>query len=129
LDHLFQIGAPVVFLRVLIESVFFQRATRSCVGLRIFNRIAARWYSKALARPRRSCEPFTELLNSGALAGFAGDSDCLSPLVDVFRRHDKVTCPGETPASRAGDNVSTNEIHCAVSKTSKLCKEEARRST
>jgi hypothetical protein len=73
--------------------------------------------------PRRSCEPFTELLSSGALAGFAGDSDCLSPLVDAFRRHDKVTCPGETPASRAGDNVSTNEIHCAVSKTSKLCKE------
>jgi nicotinamidase-related amidase len=54
------------------------------------------------------------------LAGFAGESSCLSTLIDAFHRNHKVTYLCDASASHALDDVSADEIHRAVSKISGL---------
>jgi nicotinamidase-related amidase len=71
-----------------------------------------------------SCEPFTALVNQSrggiVLAGFAGESACLSTLIDAFHRNHRVTYLCDASASHALEDVSADEIHRAVSKISGL---------
>ena len=71
------------------------------------------------------CELFTALVNQSLggieLAGFAGESACLSTLIDAFHRNHrnhKVTYPSDASASRALDEMSADDVHRAVSKIS-----------
>jgi nicotinamidase-related amidase len=51
----------------------------------------------------------------------AGESSCLSTLIDAFHRNHKVTYLCDASASHTLDDVSADEIHRAVSKISGLC--------
>ena len=50
----------------------------------------------------------------------AGESSCLSTLIDAFHRNHKVTYLCDASASHALEEVSADEIHRAVSKISGL---------
>jgi nicotinamidase-related amidase len=69
-----------------------------------------------------SSEPFAALVNHSqggiVLAGFAGESACLSTLIDAFHRNHKVTYLSDASASHALDDMPADEIHRAVSKIS-----------
>src|SRR5258708_19509472 len=71
-----------------------------------------------------SCEPFTAVVNQSrggiVLAGFAGESACLSTLIDAFHRNHKVTYLCDASASHALEDMSADEIHRAVSRISGL---------
>jgi nicotinamidase-related amidase len=54
------------------------------------------------------------------LAGFAGESACLSTLIDAFHRNHRVTYLSDASASHAPEDMSADEVHRAVSKISGL---------
>ena len=80
--------------------MLFERASRSCY----------------------SCERFSALVSQSRggmeLAGCAGESACLSTLIDAFHRNHKVAYLCDASASHALDDVPADEIHRAVSKIS-----------
>jgi len=124
LDHSRTIGLPVAFIRMLNESAFFNRATPFVRWIEGFEPYRN---EMIFERSRPSCyssEPFAALVNHSrggiVLAGFAGESACLSTLIDAFHRNHKVTYLCDASASHALDDVSADEIHRAVSKISGL---------
>jgi nicotinamidase-related amidase len=52
------------------------------------------------------------------LVGFAGESACLSTLIDAFHRNHKVTYLTDASASHALDEMSADDVHRAVAKIS-----------
>jgi nicotinamidase-related amidase len=124
LDHSRRIGLPIAFIRMFNESPFFNRATpfvrwiegfEPCRHEMVFERSSPSCYSS---------EPFAALVNQSrggiVLAGFAGESACLSTLIDAFHRNHKVTYLCDASASHALEDVPAGEIHRAVSKISGL---------
>jgi len=69
-----------------------------------------------------SSEPFAALVDQSrgglVLAGFAGESACLSTLIDAFHRKHKIAYLCDASASHALDEMPADEIHRAVSKIS-----------
>ncbi|HEY8333167.1 MAG TPA: isochorismatase family protein [Tardiphaga sp.] len=118
--HCRRVGLPVAFMRSLGESAFFNRASpfgRWIDGFEpqrnemIFERSSPSCYSS---------ESFTAMMSQSpggfVLAGFAGESACLSTLVDAYHRRHKVTFLHDASASHALDDVPADEVHRAVSK-------------
>lgn len=73
------------------------------------------------------CEPFAAFMDQSrggiVMAGFAGESSCLSTLIDAFRCKHKVTYLFDASASHALDDLSADQVHRAVSTISGLCAE------
>lgn len=124
LDHSRKMGLPIAFIRLLDDSAFFNRATpfvRWIEGFEphrnemIFERSSPSCYSSEL---------FASLMskNQGGfvLAGFAGESACLSTLVDAYHRGHKVAYLADASASHALDDMAASEVHRAISKVSGL---------
>jgi len=120
LDHCRKVGLPVAFLRFFGDSAFFNRASpfgRWIEGFEpqrnemIFERSSPSCYSS---------EPFAALMSQSSgglvLAGFAGESACLSTMVDAYHRRHKVAFLCDASASHALDDVPADEVHRAVSK-------------
>jgi nicotinamidase-related amidase len=124
LDHSRRIGLPVAFIRMLNESAFFNRATPFVRWIEGFEPYRNEMIFERSSPSCYSCEPFTALVNQSrggiVLAGFAGESACLSTLIDAFHRNHKVTYLCDASASHALDDMSADEIHRAVSKISGL---------
>jgi nicotinamidase-related amidase len=124
LDHARRIGLPVAFVRMLSESAFFNRATPFARWIEGFEPYRSEMIFERGNPSCYSCEPFTALMNQSrggmVLAGFAGESSCLSTLIDAFHRNHKVAYLCDAAASHALDDVSAGEIHRAVSKISGL---------
>ena len=124
LDHAREIGLPVAFMRLLNESAFFNRATPFVRWIEGFEPYRNEMVFERSSPSCYSCEPFAALMNQSrggiVLAGFAGESACLSTLIDAFHRNQKVTYLCDASASHALENVSADEIHRAVSKISGL---------
>jgi nicotinamidase-related amidase len=114
-DHSRGIGLPVAFIRMLNESAFFNRATPFVRWIEGFEP-----YRNEMVFERS--EPFAALVNQSrggiVLAGFAGESACLSTLIDAFHRNHKVTYLCDASASHALDDMPADEIHRAISKIS-----------
>jgi nicotinamidase-related amidase len=123
LDHSRRIGLPVAFIRMLNESVFFNRATRF---VRWIGGFEPHRNEMVRANPScYSCEPFTALAiqsrGGTVLAGFAGQSTCPSTLIDAFHRNHrnhKVSYLSDASASHALDEMPADDVHHAVSKIS-----------
>jgi nicotinamidase-related amidase len=124
LDHSRRIGLPVAFIRMFNESAFFNRATpfvrwiggfEPCRNEMVFERSSPSCYS---------CEPFAALVNQSrggiVLAGFAGESACLSTMIDAFHRNHQVTYLCDASASHTLEDMPADEVHRAVSKISGL---------
>jgi nicotinamidase-related amidase len=122
LDHSRKVGLPVAFIRMFSESAFFNRATpfvgwiegfEPCRNEMVFERTSPSCYSS---------EPFTALATQSrggiVLAGFAGESACLSTMIDAFHRNQKVTFLCDASASHALDEMTADEVHRAVCKIS-----------
>jgi nicotinamidase-related amidase len=124
LDHSRRVGLPVAFMRLVNESAFFNRATPFVRWIEGFEPYRNEMVFERNSPSCYSCEPFTALVNQSrggiVLAGFAGESACLSTLVDAFHRNHKVTYLCDASASHALDDVSADDIHRAVSKISGL---------
>jgi nicotinamidase-related amidase len=124
LDHARRIGLPVAFVRMLSESAFFNRATPFARWIEGFEPYRSEMIFERGSPSCYSCESFTALMNQSrggiVLAGFAGESSCLSTLIDAFHRNHKVTYLCDASASHALEDVSADEIHRAVSKMSGL---------
>jgi nicotinamidase-related amidase len=124
LDHARDIGLPVAFMRLINESAFFNRATPFVRWIEGFEPYRNEMVFERSSPSCYSCEPFTALMNQSrggiVLAGFAGESACLSTLVDAFHRNDRVTYLCDASASHALEDVPADEIHRAVSKISGL---------
>jgi nicotinamidase-related amidase len=124
LDHARRIGLPVAFVRMLSESAFFNRATPFVRWIEGFEPHRNEMIFERGSPSCYSCEPFTALMNQSrggiVLAGFAGESSCLSTLIDAFHRNHKVTYLCDASASHALEEVPADEIHRAVSKISGL---------
>ncbi len=71
-----------------------------------------------------SSEPFTALVNQSrggiVLVGFAGESACLSTVIDAFHRNHKVAYLSDASASHALDDMSADDVQRAVSRISAL---------
>jgi nicotinamidase-related amidase len=124
LDHARDIGLPVAFMRLLNESAFFNRATPFVRWIEGFEPYRNEMVFEHSSPSCYSCEPFAALMNQSrggiVLAGFAGESACLSTLVDAFHRNHRVTYLCDASASHALEDVPADEIHRAVSKISGL---------
>jgi nicotinamidase-related amidase len=124
LDHAREIGLPVAFMRLLNESAFFNRATPFVRWIEGFEPYRNEMVFERGSPSCYSCEPFAALMNQSrggiVLAGFAGESACLSTLIDAFHRNHKVIYLYDASASHALEDVPADEIHRAVSKISGL---------
>jgi nicotinamidase-related amidase len=122
LDHSRRIGLPVAFIRMLSESAFFNRATPFVRWIEGFEPHRNEMVFERNSPSCYSCAPFTALVNQSrgdiVLAGFAGESACLSTLIDAFHRNHKVTYLCDASASHAREDIPADEIHRAVSKIS-----------
>lgn len=124
LDHCRRVGLPVAFTRFLDNSAFFNRATPFARWIEGFE---PQRHEMIFERSSPSCyasEPFAALMeqNTGGfvLAGFAGESACLSTLVDAHHRNHKAVFLCDASASHALDDVSAGDVHRAVSKITGL---------
>jgi nicotinamidase-related amidase len=124
LEHARRIGLPVAFVRMLSESAFFNRATPFVRWIEGFEPHRNEMIFERSSPSCYACEPFSALMNQSrggiVLAGFAGESSCLSTLIDAFHRNHKVTYLCDASASHALDEVPADDIHRAVSKISGL---------
>jgi nicotinamidase-related amidase len=122
LDHSRRIGLPVAFIRMLNESAFFNRATPFVRWIEGFEPYRNEMVFERNSPSCYSCEPFAALVNQSrggiVLAGFAGESACLSTLIDAFHRKHKVIYLRDASASHALDDMSADEVHRAVSRIS-----------
>ncbi len=71
-----------------------------------------------------SSEPFTALVNQSrgavVLVGFAGESACLSTMIDGFHRNHNVAYLSDASASHALDDMPADDVQRAVSRISAL---------
>lgn len=124
LDHSRQIGLPVAFIRMVNESAFFNRATPFVRWIEGFEPYRNEMVFERGSPSCYSSEPFTALVNQSrggiVLVGFAGESACLSTMIDAFHRNHKVAYLCDASASHALDDMSADDIHRAVSRISAL---------
>ena len=124
LDHSRQVGLPVAFIRMVNESAFFNRATPFVRWIEGFEPYRNEMVFERGSPSCYSSEPFTALVNQCrggiVLVGFAGESACLSTMIDAFHRNHKVAYLCDASASHALDDMSADDIHRAVSRISAL---------
>jgi nicotinamidase-related amidase len=122
LDHSRRIGLPVAFVRMLNESAFFNRATPFARWIEGFEPSRNEMIFERARPSCYSCEPFAALMNQSrggiVLAGFAGESACLSTMVDAFHRNHEVTYLSDASASHALDGIPAEQVHQVVTKIS-----------
>jgi nicotinamidase-related amidase len=122
LDHSRSLGLPVAFIRMVAESAFFNRATPFVRWIEGFEPHRNEMVFERASPSCYSCEPFTALVNQSrggiVLVGFAGESACLSTLIDAFHRNHKVSYIADASASHALDEMSAEDVHRAVGKIS-----------
>jgi nicotinamidase-related amidase len=124
LDHSRSIGLPIAFTRLLDDSAFFNSATPFSRWIEGFEPSRNEMIFERSSPSCYSSEQFAALLNRCrggiVLAGFAGETACLSTLIDAFHRNHRVTYLSDASASHALEDVPADQIHRAVSKISGL---------
>ncbi len=118
LDHARSNGFPVAFLRQFSRSAYFNRATTFSGWIKgfeptgadmVFDRESPSCYSSTLfAQFMDSCE------GHFALAGFAGETACLSTAIDAFHRNHEFSYLADASASHALGDLSAAEVQKAV---------------
>jgi nicotinamidase-related amidase len=124
LHHSRSLGLPIAFVRMLDDSAFFNRATPFVRWIEGFEPYRNEMVFERSNPSCYSSEPYALLMSQCrggvVLAGFAGESACLSTLIDAFHRNHKVTYLSDASASHALEDVSADHIHQAVSKIAGL---------
>ena len=119
LAHARATGIPVAFSRWTGRSTFFNRATPFAGWIEGFEPLPS---DMIFERERPSCyanENFSDMLQYAGghmvLAGFAGESACLSTIVDAFHRDHRITYLADASASHDLGDVTAADVHRAVS--------------
>jgi nicotinamidase-related amidase len=122
LDHSRKMGLPIAFTRLLDDSAFFNRATPFVQWIEGFEPQRNEMIFERSSPSCFSSDLFASLMNQNrggiVLAGFAGESACLSTLVDAYHRGHNAAYLADASASHALDDMTANEVHRAVSKVS-----------
>jgi nicotinamidase-related amidase len=122
LDHARKMGLPIAFTRLLDDSAFFNRATPFVQWIEGFEPQRNEMIFERSSPSCFSSELFASLMNQNrggiVLAGFAGESACLSTLVDAYHRGHNIAYLADASASHALDDMTADEVHRAVSKVS-----------
>jgi nicotinamidase-related amidase len=111
-------GLPVAFVRLASRSPFFNRSTRFSKWIDGFQPSGSDMVFEREQPSCYSCADFSEVIHSSggrfALAGFAGESACLSTILDAFHRGHRPTYLSDASASHALDNIEPESVHDAV---------------
>lgn len=120
LNHARQIGLPIAFIRRIDNSAFFNRATPFARWIEGFEPERHEMIFERSNPSCYSCELFASFMSQSqggiVLAGFAGESACLSTLIDAHHRNQKVTYLADASASHDLDDLTAAETHRAVAK-------------
>jgi len=118
LHHARSMGFPIAYLRQVSRSSFFNPATVFAGWIDGFEPTGA---DMVFDRDKPSCysnQRFTELMNSCGghfvLAGFAGETACLSTAIDAYHRNHRFTYLADASASHRLRSFSADTIQKAV---------------
>jgi nicotinamidase-related amidase len=125
LDHARANGLPIAFVRWLDRSgPFFNQSTPFAGWIDAFE---PQRNEMIFERKRPSCyssEGFAQFMDQGGkdvvLAGFAGESACLSTLVDAFHRGHHLTYVTDASASHRLVEMTADQVHSAITRISSL---------
>jgi nicotinamidase-related amidase len=125
LVHARAMGFPVAFMKRVTHAPFFNAATRFSQWIDGFCPLPT---EMVFERELPSCyasSDFACVMNEGAgvnivLAGFAGESACLSTVIDAYHRGHRVTFLSDASASHALDAVAACNVHSLLSKVLSL---------
>jgi nicotinamidase-related amidase len=134
LAHARSYGLPIAFVRWLDRATpFFNRATPFSGWIEGFE---PQRNEMIFERNRPSCYSsggFAELMEHGnnevVLAGFAGESACLSTMVDAFHRNHHMTYMCDASASHRLLDMPHDDVHLAVTRIAALYGDIARTDT
>lgn len=116
LAHARAMGFPVAFMKWVTRAPFFNAATRFSQWIEGFSPLPN---EMVFERELPSCYAngdFTRVLEEGAggnvvLAGFAGESACLSTIIDAYHRGHRVTFLCDASASHSLDTIAAPRVH------------------
>jgi nicotinamidase-related amidase len=118
LDHARRHGFPVAFMRWIDNAPFFNPNSRFARWIEGFEPQGA---DMIFERNRPSCyasREFAEFMGRSGqpyvLAGFAGETACLSTAIDAFHRGHSFTFLQDASASHRLDNTDAESAHRAV---------------
>lgn len=125
LTHARGMGFPVAFMKWVARAPFFNAATRFSQWIDGFSPLPT---EMVFERELPSCyanSDFARVMDEGAgdnivLAGFAGESACLSTVIDAYHRGHRVTFLSDASASHALDAVAAANVHSLLSKVLSL---------
>jgi nicotinamidase-related amidase len=125
LAHARESGLPVAFIRWLDRSgPFFNQATPFAGWIEGFE---PQRNEMIFERKRPSCyssDGFAQFMEHGGkdvvVAGFAGESACLSTMIDAFHRGHHLTYVQDASASHKLVEMTAEEVHSAVSRIASL---------
>jgi nicotinamidase-related amidase len=119
LDHARSRGFPVAFLRQVSRSAFFNPATAFSGWIKGFEPTGA---DMIFERDKPSCYSsalFAQLMEGCGghfvLAGFAGETACLSTAIDAFHRKHCFSYLADASASHGLGELSPTEVQNAIS--------------
>lgn len=117
-------GLPIAHVRWAGRSNFFNPATPFAKWIDGFVPLGS---EMIFERSRPSCyasRSFAEIMDEGegefVLAGFAGESACLSTMIDAFHRGHRVTYLADASASHALEEFDSSETHRMVLNLARL---------
>lgn len=116
LVHAREMGFPVAFMKRVTRAPFFNGATRFSQWIDGFFPLPN---EMVFERELPSCfasDEFTNVMEQGAggnmvLAGFAGESACLSTMIDAYHRGHRVTYLADASASHSVGSNAAAEVH------------------
>jgi nicotinamidase-related amidase len=116
LSHARAVGFPVAFMKWVPRAPFFNAASPFSHWIDGFSPLAT---EMVFERELPSCyanSDFADVMDEGAggnivLAGFAGESACLSTMIDAYHRGHRVTFLADASASHALDAVAAADVH------------------
>jgi nicotinamidase-related amidase len=118
LDHARSRGFPVAFLRQFSRSAYFNPATSFSGWIKGFEPTAA---DMVFERENPSCYSstlFAQFMDGCgghfALAGFAGETACLSTAIDAFHRKHRFSYLADASASHGLGELSATDVQKAV---------------
>jgi nicotinamidase-related amidase len=118
LAHARSKGFPVAFLRQFSRSAYFNRATSFSGWIEGFEPTGA---DMVFDRENPSCyasAPFAQFMDGCgghfALAGFAGETACLSTAIDAFHRKHRFSYLADASASHQLGELSAADVQRAV---------------
>jgi nicotinamidase-related amidase len=118
LGHARSNGFPVAFLRQFSRSAYFNRATSFSGWIEGFEPTGS---DMVFDRENPSCyssAPFAQFMDGCgghfALAGFAGETACLSTAIDAFHRRHRFSYLADASASHRLGELSAADVQKAV---------------